>query len=380
MKPLDVYVWQFGEEKLVELPDFFRVVPVSLADLPVDAPLLVPVTQWQSFADAIAAETVNPLPDAILYLQRDIEDSDEAASYFDAVIREGDWETLRRYAQHPQQFRLAEQASQLSKRLLDRLPHPLTRDDVRRLPLPEDVRRLLRNDDVYLETFNEAVAGEREIRWALNEPTIQDLADYIRGHLSLATEPYILAFLKRSVAGRAKFNVLRRQLVEDALLEAPFVPESAAEEDQLPADNGDVRRPLFLVALSLWLARVRPRNLGKFRGEVPTDQSPPEPAASTLLAAVLEGEIVTLVYGTHEFALSFDADNNLLIIEKLQLVGGEAKNVFFVELRSDDEIVWEGQSIGGRIAIPLGVLQRILPGAKDLPRQDSSTWLRLLAA
>ena len=384
MRALDIFVWQEAGVSSIALPEAFQQIPVTPASLPAGVPILVATDQLASLAAVVAAaEDADQQPYPILYLRDGEEEPPEAASYVCAVVRQGEWDALESYVRHPDQFRVQEWATELSNADLDRLPNELKYAQILTLPLPGRIRQILADDQACLDAFEQAIAQERATRWAVTEPTAEDIAAYTHSKLSLANASYIEAYLERSPVGRATFNTLLQEL--QPVLEVPLPQSDLRVNPPVVLSPEDVQRlseqlyrasiqaaaaqTLLRLLVAFYLARLWRQKRGPVgehhRGETQDTSSPtsePETFENliTWLLEAEEGETVLLVKDGYEISFSLDAAQNQVHLKHIRRAGSEAKAFFLTQLRKDDDVFWEQKSKAGQVALPLDVLQKAL--------------------
>ena len=358
-KRLAVYVWQAPGSTLPAFPAEFVVYPVRTLDALPPAPLLVPADQWETFAEAIEATAARQLPLALLYLSAAAAPPPSPELYFDATIREGDWEALRQHLQAPALLQVGEWAAILQADVLDELPRPLLRASLDSLPLPEAARAALRDDDTLWAAFAEAIEREQYLRRATT-PSLRMLADFVRGKLSAPEAAHVEAYLTTSPSAQAKVALLRREFARQPA-PAPHltVPLRRDVPELFNVDKGQV---VFVLMMAMLRVHVHPARRGSVR-KVPGLLSE---EAKQLVDALRQGRMVTLSRGALEVKVSLGEDDTVEF-HALRLRDGEPAPVFYVRMDRAETTLWQGRSIDGMLALPQEVLyDALIQGADQI--------------
>jgi hypothetical protein len=371
-------VWGFPEEALAGWPADLRPRPVQV--VPEEGPVLVHVQAVREFQRAAQPRPDGRLPDAILYLPQGVSEPKEAWVYFDAVVKAGDWEALRRLAACPRQFTVAEWAQEVPAEQREELLQELESMGAEEhgswgaegasmflsspalAPIPLEVQKHLAECEPCRRALARALEGERSLHWLLHCPPVARLAAHARGQ----ADPWVEAHLAHCAACRGELAALQ-EITKPVPIVWLTISLLRQEAQKVAAGlEAEMRRQaegLAALVNGLLGAGLAPVGAWTRRGEISGSLQPAE--LQDLLSHLQEGRPLTLVRPHRELELRWTPEEGALRLETLRGEALEPVRAFRVELRRGEEVLWQTDSQDGGVVIPLAELEKSLAAGVD---------------
>lgn len=335
MTPRTIYVWGFpSTETFADWPGDLR--PIRMQTLSGDRLVLVHSSALEDFQRAAlhCEATTGVLPPAAVYLSATASLSTGSWVFYDARIRERDWQGLRDLLACPKQFLVEDAILDMSARVLADVRRRTQVTNPVELPLPETLRDHLLSCPVCRGTASDVLRQRLHARTLLLYPTQDRLHGLQRDPWLRVSLQHAASFAQRPVAsfGSGSATAL---VTLGALLRCMFMA------NLFPA-----------VAQSRRAAPGRQNNTS--REEIVTDR-------------LLSGQEVVLSRPHRDMRLAWDVDAQCLRIGFLH--GDEQALVedFAVALMQAGEPVWKINSQSGQVVLSMSVLQSALAqGAEEL--------------
>jgi hypothetical protein len=340
MEKQQVYVWGFDAEAMAGPLWPQDLEPVPVTTWPHDAPVVV---HAQAAAAFQAAALQHPwpdgrLPEAILYLPRGEGIPATAWGFFDTTVQAGDWPTLRRLLEDPQQFRMAEMADELPAAFLEGLEGPVDELPADAFPLPAAVRQHLAQHRLARAAFNRALADRLRLRRQLE---------------GLIRTPHPAA-MPGPIAAREPAPVWLAVPLRSMWAVATGLTRTMDTMWQVltPVLVGCLQQNLHPVGAEAT------RSGGRARARSTLD-------VRALLERLQQGQEVQLLRPHRELTIAPDRTGQAVLIRELYGTGEVGIEAFQVQIRQETRVLWEAHSAQGTVRIPLAVLEQALQNGAD---------------
>lgn len=369
MRKSEIYLWGFPKSDLLNWPSDLNPIPV--VELPQAGPVVVHAKAVRAFQDRLASLSAGRLPDAVLYLPDGVQPPQDAWAYFDAVVRAGDWDSLRALAACPRQYRMAEMAEELPAAFLAGMDRPIGAYRPTELPLPEQVRIHLRECATCRQAFDQAVEDRQRWRRLLLCPTAEQLAAFVRG----ATEPWVTEHVRACRFCQAGLRALQRELATVwmplpldrlgqqaiAALKAAFEPSWQRAVEVLATlmrgcEKAGLQPALASVDTSATKTAVRVRReaAGQRRWDL-----------AEMVEQLSSKGGLRLTRPPRYLTVNWDAQNETVCFADLHDQTSRPLQAFRLEVCRGEDVLWRGESQAGRLLIPLAALSQALEAGAD---------------
>jgi hypothetical protein len=331
------------------------LAPVVTSKLPAAGSLVVHARALPAFQDEALAGSAGgaPLPNAVLFLPAGATEPPDAWLFFDAVVREPDWDALRLALSCPRRPAMAELADELPAAFLSGLRQPIAELPLAHLPLPPAGRDHLATCAACRQAFDAAV--DSRLRWRRRLcPPPADLAAHAGG----ATDEAIARHLATCAACQAEVAALQPQPAPP-VVRVPLVPLSQDVLETIAGLSRQWAAALGMLVNGCLGAGLVPAG-ARTRHRSPAGQRDTS-TLSHLLAEMAHGQPLLLVSADQELFFAWDAAGQSLHVEMVSPGDGAAVETLQATLRLGDRVLWAAPGItGAGVDIPLSALQAAL--------------------
>ena len=310
------------------------------------------------------------LPDAILYLPKGMDPPKGAWAYFDAIVREGDWQAIRDLARCPRQFLMAEMVEDLPATLFFNADQPITSIPLRELPLPQTVLDHLEVCDTCREQFNHVL--EKRIRWRrqLFCPDVATLATYAQG---MAT-PHVQKHLESCPMCRAELAILQGEMARVWVLPLQSLAVDVMQVLAKTADSsfqagvkaiGTIVDALLRAGLQPVPALIASADSDRGSRVRRVSVGPRRLRVAAVLERLWAEKSLRMSHNQWDLSLTWDPEAQTLSIEHQSNESFDSEGNLRIEVRRGDEELWSGIGHGGRLRVPVAALSEAFEAGAD---------------